>query len=713
MSPEQVRGEPADHRSDLFSLGVVLYEMLTGRRAFEHGSAVETMSAILKEEPAGLETLAETQSPSLLRLLQHCLEKRPEERFQSARDLAFDLRSLASGGSMSSRSGQAAAIPERRSPRGLVAIAAVALGGIAAGWLAATWLSRGGEAAIAGAAPRPTFRQLTKVPGGERDPTITPDGESFVFVKRDGDDLDLFAQRIDGAKAIPLTADCDEDDYDPAYSPDGRSIAYRSECGGGGVFVMGATGESGRRVTDFGFAPAWSPDGRELAVVTEQLEGPTSRSSTSQLWAVNVESGVRRKVSDHDAMSPTWAPDGKRIAFWGLKGDGFQRDLWSVAADGSESAPDSAFAILDDPPLDWAPVYSRDGRWLYFCSTRGGTFNLWRLALEPATGKPRGEPEALTAPSSWAGPFALSADGRTAVFVDRNIETEIVGAPLDPERSELAAQPAHLFSGSFELREQTLSPDGEWVLFTNEDPPQQLHLVRADGTGYRQLTNDSDRNRQGAWSPKGDWIVFQTTRGESSVAAVRPDGGGWQSLPVGLGLSSPAWSREGSTLSAFDSSKGAVLIDVRNGLGAPVSRLLPPISPGVLFWPITWSPDGSLVAGAASRDGQTESLALYSLASGTYRLLPWRTDRNEGLTITFLDRRRIVYNTDLALWLGDLDSGETKRLVSAAPGHRLANATSAADGRSLTWIDRTDESDIWLMTLDEGAGPAATRGTKP
>jgi len=91
MSPEQVRGEPADHRSDIFSLGVVLYEMLTGHRAFEHGSAVETMSAILKEEPPELEAIAEKQSPSLVRLLQHCLEKRPQERFQSARDLAFDL----------------------------------------------------------------------------------------------------------------------------------------------------------------------------------------------------------------------------------------------------------------------------------------------------------------------------------------------------------------------------------------------------------------------------------------------------------------------------------------------------------------------------------------------------------------------------------------------------------------------------------------------
>src|SRR6185295_5615390 len=116
-----------------------------------------------------------------------------------------------------------------------------------------------------------------------------------------------------------------------------------------------------------------------------------------------------------------------------------------------------------------------------------------------------------------------------------NIETEIVRAPVDLARQELSAPPTAMFSGSFELREQTLSPDGSWILFTNEDPPQQLHLVRPDGTGYRQLTVDGDRNRQGSWSPNGDWIVFQTTRGDTSLAVIRPDGGGWQSLPVGLG----------------------------------------------------------------------------------------------------------------------------------------------------------------------------------
>jgi eukaryotic-like serine/threonine-protein kinase len=705
MSPEQVRGEPADHRSDLFSLGVVLYEMLSGRRAFEHGSAVETMSAVLREEPPELDALAEKISPSVARLLEHCLEKRPEERFQSARDLAFDLRSLATGGSSSSRSGRAPALSGHRPRRGALAIAGVALAGIAVGWLAANLGSRHEETARP--LPSPTFRQLTKLPGGEGGPSLAPDGESFVYVKRDGEDLDLFVQRVDGTTAIALTADCDADDFDPAFSPDGRRIAWRSECDGGGIFVMGATGEARRRVADFGYAPAWSPDGRELAVVTERLEQPTSRQSTSQLWAVRIDTGERRLVSAHDAMGPTWSPDGRRIAFWGLKGDTFQRDLWSVAADGSQSAAEAAVPILDDPPLDWAPVYTRDGRWLYFSSARGGTYNLWRFALDPASGAPVGAPEPVTAPSSSAGPFALSADGRRLVYVDFNMRTEILRAPFDPSRRALAAPPVAVFSGSFELREQALSPAGDWIVFTNEDPPQQLHLVRPDGTGYRQLTTDSDRHRQAAFSPDGTWLVFQTTRDGAGLAAIRTDGGGWQAVTIARGLSQPQWSPDGSAIAAFDNSTGAVLFDLRGGLGAAPSRDLPPVAEGVLFWPRAWSPDGALLAGFGNRSGQNTSLVVWSSTSDEYRTVAPMTRAGFG-SLTFVGRRLLVYTFGQAISLYDLDTaGPPKLLYTPRSGRTVTSGAASRDGRWLTWIEGADESDIWLMTLDEGAAGEA------
>ncbi|MBP9144658.1 MAG: serine/threonine-protein kinase [Thermoanaerobaculia bacterium] len=702
MSPEQVRGETADARSDLFALGVVLYEMLIGRRAFAHGSAVETMSAILREEPPEIETVGERFSPALARLLQHCLEKRPDERFQSARDLAFDLKSLASGGSSTRAGGGAALVSaqsDRSARRRLLLAAGLVLAGALAGWLAAG-LSRKPEASSTPVL-RPTFRQLTKLPGGEGNPSIAPDGESFVFVKRDGGDADLFLQRIDGTKPIPLTTDCAQDDVDPAFSPDGRSIAYRSDCGGGGIFVMGATGEASRRVTELGYAPAWSPDAAELAVVTERTGAPTSRNSVSELWVVKVETGARRRVSELDAMAPTWSPDGRRIAFWGLRDETFQRDLWSVAADGSPGAKESALSLVDDPAIDWAPVYSHDGRWLYFASTRGGTFNLWRLALESATGKPQGAPEPVTAPSSWAGPFDLSADGRRIVFVDRNAQTEIVRAAVDPARLALASAPAPVFSGSFEIREQQLSFDGASVVFTNEDMPQHLHLVHSDGSGYRQLTTGVDRNRQGAWSPDGQWIAFQTNRGASSLAVIHPDGGGWQAIGVGRGFTNPRWSPDGKRLLSYNTSEGGSILDLATGFATPAKQDLPPIAPGVLFWPIAWSPDGSLVAGSAVRAGQIGEIHIWSTADRAYREMPWRRGEQIDYSVVFIDRDRLVFGSGTGLSVGDLRGGELEPLYTPPPGHLIVNLSGSSDGRSLTWIDRADESDIWLMTLDE------------
>ena len=700
MSPEQVRGEPADNRSDLFALGVVLYEMLTGRRAFAHGSAVETMSAILREEPPEIESLSEKFSPALARLLQHCLEKRPDERFQSARDLAFDLRSLASGGSASERSGRAPVVAASPAGRRLVAAAMLIGLGALAGGLAATFLRRPAEPAAA--ILRPTFRQLTKLPGGEGSPSLAPDGESFVFVKRDGGDADLFLQRIDGAKPIPLTADCAQDDTDPAFSPDGRSIAYRSDCGGGGIFVMGATGEASRRVTDFGYAPAWSPNASELAVVTERTGPPTSRNSISELWAVRVDSGTRRRLTEHDAMAPTWSPDGRRIAFWGLRDETFQRDLWSVAADGSQSAKAAAVSIVDDPAIDWAPVYSHDGRWLYFASTRGGTFNLWRLAVDSATGQPRGAPEPLTAPSSWAGPFDLSADGRRIVFVDRNAQTEIVRAAFDPARQELAAAPAPVFSGSFELREQQLSFDGQWIVFTNEDLPQHLHLVHTDGTSYRQLTTGDERNRQGTFSPAGDWIAFQTNQGDSSLHVIHPDGGGRQPIAVGRGFTNPRWSPDGTKLLTFNTNLGGMILDLAAGFGSPVKQELPPVAPVVLFWPIAWSPDGGLVAGSAVTAGQVGDIHVWSLADRAYRKMPWSRGSQIDYSLAFVDRDHLAFGSGGELWLGGIRGGEPRRLDTVPPGHRITNISASRDGRTITWIDNADESDIWLMTLADG-----------
>src|SRR5262249_35129491 len=156
---------------------------------------------------------------------------------------------------------------------------------------------------------------------------------------------------------------------------------------GGGIFIMGATGESVKRLTNFGANPSWSPDGKQIVIADEAVATPLGRASTSKLWIVDVATGKTQKIFDGDAVQPSWSPHGDRIAFWGLlKVNSGQRDLATISAKGGD-----LLRVTDDPPIDWNPVWSPDGKYLYFSSDRGGSMNLWRVPIDEHTGKTSGE----------------------------------------------------------------------------------------------------------------------------------------------------------------------------------------------------------------------------------------------------------------------------------------------------------------------------------
>jgi len=214
----------------------------------------------------------------------------------------------------------------------MVALAASILGAtaiLALGYLA-------GRAGSKQAPGTPEFHQLTMLPGAEASPSLSPDGQTFAYVANVGTKSDIFTQRVDGKSAIDLTAECSKGSSGPAFSPSGDRIAYRSECGNG-IFVMGATGENPRRLTDFGYNPAWSPDGKEIAYSSDSGSDAWSRSGTGELWAIEVESGKKRRITEGDAVAPNWSPHGHRIAFWGLPRGSSQRVLWTISSRGGEA----------------------------------------------------------------------------------------------------------------------------------------------------------------------------------------------------------------------------------------------------------------------------------------------------------------------------------------------------------------------------------------
>ena len=519
MSPEQAEGKKVDARSDIFAFGAVLYEMVSGRRAFQGDSRIATLSAICYKDPPLLEGLP----LDLEKLIGRCLRKEPDRRFQHMADVRVALDEIKEE-SDSGKLVSPPALKRIRSRRPLKA-SAFAFGALliaALVWFLAIRQSGGpGLKNI-------EFSQLTEAPGPELFPSLSPDGGSFVYQSRTAGNWDIYYQRVGGKTALNLTKDSSTDDIQAAYSPDGERIAFRSERDGGGIFIMGATGESVKRLTDFGYHPTWSPDGKEIACATAPFFGPDELNTRAgQLFVITVATGEKRLIpKPEDVHQPRWSPHGDRIAYWGRPSGSGQRDLWTAA-----SAGGAPLQVTNDDFTDWSPVWSPDGRFLYFSSDRGGSMNLWRMPISEKSGKVRGPAEPVTTPASYSGYISLSRDGRRMIYSQKADTSNLYHVAFDPARETVLGQPAAITQGSKTNLNPALSPDGQWVAFYASGKHEDIFLIRTDGTGLRQITDDSYKDRKPTWSPDGTLISFFSDRsGKFQIWTVRPDGSGLRQM---------------------------------------------------------------------------------------------------------------------------------------------------------------------------------------
>ena len=681
MSPEQVRGQSVDGRSDIFSLGTLMYEMVSREHPFRGDSPADTMSAILREDPKELTLVNPNVPPGLDRVIRHCMEKSPEQRFQSARDLAFQLDVLSSG------SGTLTTVETDRPllPRRTAVIAGTLLLAVLAAL--AWWFLRSRMSGAAGEVA--TFRQLTHLDEVELYPTIAPDGETFAFVRGWGPGSDIHFQRTDGRNAINLTRRCAAADLQPAFSPDGSQIAYRSECDGGGIFVMGATGESSRRISANGFNPSWSPDGKEIVYATESVTWtPTSRGSMSELWIVEAGSGERRLLLSRDGVQPNWSPNGHRIAFWAIAGESAQRDIWTVDPRAKDPAA-SVVQVTSDAAVDWNPVWSADGKHLYFGSDRNGAMSLWRVAIDEESGETGGEPEPVLAPARFSGHYSISRNGSRMLFASIDQNETMMTVPFDPVAGATTGEAKTVLSGSFLLFSSQLSPDGKWVAVTNRGGQEDLFLVEVATGEVRQLTNDLARDRGAAWSPDGSKIYFYSQRADEmyEIFSINADGSGLTRVtkPNQSGWY-PSVSPDGRKL-AFFNYEHTFLLDLDRP-GAEVQEL-PAALQGSRPAMNAWSPDGTLLAGELrGRPG----IMLYSLAERTYRPVT-----SSGARPIFLPGgREILYSDGLKLKIVNIDTGATREVASPF----AINAMSiSADARTLLFSERKTQADVWMRQV--------------
>jgi Tol biopolymer transport system component len=352
-------------------------------------------------------------------------------------------------------------------------------------------------------------------------------------------------------------------------------------------------------------------------------------------------------------------------------------------------------ALVDDPALDWGPAWAPDGKSIFFLSNRAGTMAIYRIAVDETTGRPGGPPEPATpSPATFVRGFSVARDGRVVLAAEGSTYT-LWRAPLDVQNGRVAT-PEVAYRGSRQIFDNSLSPDGRSLAFTLTGGQEDLFVVRADGTGLRQLTDDAYRQRGLAWFPDGSRVVFQSDRNGTYDLWVIEAGGGTPALlatsPTRAALD-PVVSPDGRQLAMDDEAGKAWIVDLGATPAQNVLHELPPSPAGRPFQLVSWSPDGARLAGGIQSSERYGALYVFEIATRTYHRIS-----ESGTNPHFVDARHVVWESERAIELFDLDTGAQRALVAQPRLQAYRRSSASRDGRWLAWLEVDQQSDIWLAT---------------
>ena len=645
MSPEQAEGLEVDARSDVFSFGSVLYEMLTGKRAFRGTSRLSTLSAILSQDPKPVAEVLPSVPPELETTIARCLRKDRNRRFQHISDVKIVLEDL---------QGWKPPLPAEpaRPPARLRFAAAGILLGAAVAWLS-WWL-------IGSRTTRQDYRltRVTSDSGLSTDAAISPDGKLVAYASdRAGEgSLDIWVQQIPGGEPLRVTRD-DADDSEPAFSPDGTKIVFHSTRDGGGVYLVPALGGGeSRLIARHGRRPQFSPDGTQLLYWTGEEH------TSGQLFVVAASGGPPRQLvaSFRRARSGIWSPDGAKILFLGLKNDGRAlptdafTDWWLVSRDDEGAIQTGVFSALQRQGLtayDIPAAWLRAGNFVLFSAASGDSTSLWQIVVSPDAGKTTGPAQRLTIGAGMETGAAAAA-GRI-VFTSTNLNPDIwsvrvnaadgtaIGPPerLTQDRSAeirpyISADGSRLVfesyrSGNADIwlkdvnsgretgvastprdeKYPVITRDGSKVAYAvQENGKPSIYQVKIDSGGRPGLAERicEDCGNPRGWSPDGIWVLWNVLGGPAGIAKL----GGVKVALTGQLITRPQFSPDGRWISfhsgSIPGSRQIFIAPFRSGSSpslAPESEWISITDGKELDRETCWSPDGNLLYFLSEREG--------------------------------------------------------------------------------------------------------------